>query len=288
MEYTTSTQSAGVDWLTVTAHEAPKSHLLREWGIETMMADASQGNKVTPFALRGWKGGGTRNVQVGEKGGAVIVRLMGGIALDKWGDAYEVSDHCSRIDIQATVRQEPFDPNLPMECWALASETRRADGRPPQLDIYARAHRGSTLYVGDRSSRLFARLYNRYAKTGVESDLHTWRYEVEAKRERAEQIVGLLAASDDPGQLAAAVVFDHFDARGVVPIFEPTDCFKLPPLPPEESDDDRSLRWLKASCKPVLARLHAHGREADLSRTLGVVTWAEGDAQDEPPEPPHP
>lgn len=288
MEYSTVIKGAGVDWLTVTAHESPKRDLLREWGIETMMEDASAGNKVTPFAMRGWRGGGTRHVQVGEKGGAVIVRLMGGIAIDKWADALEVADHCSRIDLQTTVKQEPFDPHLPMECWALASETRTKQGRPPQLDLYARAHRGETLYVGDRSSRLFARLYNRHAKTGLDEDKDCWRYEVEAKRERAVQIAGLLGQAEDPAQLASALVFSHFDARGVVPIYEPRDVANLPPLPPDESDDERSLRWLRSSCRPVLERLHAHGHDGDLCRSLGLATLGFGDGCDEPDEPPHP
>lgn len=288
MEPSAVVRSAGVDWLTVSAHDSPKREQLREWGIEAMMADAAPGNTVGPFALRGWKGGGTRHIQVGEKRDAVIVRLMGGIALDTWKAAYGLSDHCSRIDIQTTVEQQPFDKDLAVECWANASETRTRTGRRPQLDLYARAGRGATLYVGDRASRLFARLYDRYAKTGLEADRNQWRYEVEAKRERAEQVAALLAARDDPGALSAALVFDHFDSRGVLPIFDPGDCFHLPGLPPEETDDDRSLRWLKSSCRPVLTRLHAHGRGEDLRRSLDLVALVFGDGIDEPPEPPHP
>lgn len=269
MDHTIAVQSAGVDWLTVTASEGKQRDLLREYGVEMLMADAAKGNKVFPFRLRGYEGGSTKNIQVGERGPSVLVRLMGSIAAEEWPEALALSQGCSRIDVQVSVRQEPFDRDLAINTWMYAKHLADAEGKPPQLDLYARKNAGSTLYIGDRASRYFARMYDRWAKTKQDADLGVWRYELEAKRERAVQVAGMLQQAARPADLAAGIVYDHFSHRGVRPIFDVQEPVRPAPLHAEPTDAERSIAYLGRVARPVLDRLSSWGRLADGLRALG-------------------
>lgn len=286
VDHTITIQSAGVDWLTVTASEGKQRDLLREYGVELLMDDAKAGNKVFPFRLRGYEGGSTRNVQVGERGPSVLVRLMGSIADSEWPEALALAQGCSRIDVQVSARQEPFDKDLAITTWLYAKHLADAEGKPPRLDLYARKHEGSTLYIGDRSSRYFARMYDRWAKTRRDEDMGVWRYEVEAKRERAVQVAGMLQQAARTDYLAAAIVWDHFAHRGVRPIYDVQEPIRPAPLRREPTDADRSVAFLERVARPVLERLSSWGRLGDGLRALGPAGSgidAMGDVLDDTP-----
>lgn len=286
MDHTIAVQGIGVDWLTVTASEGKQRDLLREYGIELMMADASAKNRVRPFYLRGFEGGGTKSVQVGERGPSVLVRLMGSKADSEWEEALALAQGCSRIDLQVSVRQEPFDRDMAINTWLYAKHQADAEGKPPQLDLYARKYAGSTLYIGDRASRYFARMYDRWAKTHEDADLGVWRYEVECKRERALQVAGLLQSSSDREAFTQGFVANHFARHGVLPIFEAGQEISVPPLRNDPTDADRSLAWVRRCVKPVLDRLTAWGMAEAVNDALGQVTLVvdtQGDVLDDSP-----
>lgn len=286
MHHTTSVLSAGVDWLTVTATEGKQRDLLREYGIELMIADARSGNRVYPFRLRGYEGGGTKRIQVAERGPSVLVRLMGNIADDEWPEALALAQSCSRIDLEVSVRQEPFDRDMAINTWMAAKHLADAEGKPPRLDLYARKNEGSTLYIGDRSSRFFARMYDRWAKTKDDDDKGVWRYEVEAKAERAVQMAWLLQQATSPQRLTAGFVYDHFARRGVRPIYECDDPFTPPALHRQETDAEGALRYLRRVANPMLARLQGWGRLDDGREALGLPRAdrdPQGDVLDDTP-----
>lgn len=269
VECNTTVISAGIDWLTVTASEGKQHDLLREYGVELLMDDAKKGNKVFPFRLRGYEGGSTRNVQVGERGPSVLVRLMGGIADSEWPEALALAQGCSRIDLQVSVRQEPFDRDLAIRTWQEAKTQADQEGKPPQYDLYARKNAGSTLYIGDRASRYFARMYDRWAKTKQDADLGVWRYEVECKRERASQVAATLPRGDQAVPWTTGFVYGHFARRGVDPVFATDEAIALPPLHEEPTDAERSIAYLGRVARPVLERLSSWGRLGDGLRALG-------------------
>lgn len=269
LDHNTTVKSAAVDWLTVTASEGKQHDLLREYGVELLMADAAKGNRVFPFHMRGYEGGSTRNVQVGERGPSVLVRLMGGIAASEWEEALALSQGCSRIDLEVSVQQDPFDKDMAIRTWQEAKHLADAEGKPPQLDLYARKHAGSTLYIGDRASRFFARMYDRWAKTKHDDDMGVWRYEVECKRERAVQVAALLQQAIDRPSFTSGFVYHHFASRGVCPIFSAATPVKPPPLVDTPTDAERSIAYLQRVARPVLERLSAWGRLSDGLRALG-------------------
>ncbi len=272
MEYTITPVSVGIDWLTVTAKQGEDRDRLLERGVDLLMEDAKNGNRVRPFRMGRFYGGKAKHVGVGQWDNRVLVAVGGALADDVAPELLALSQNCSRLDLQVSVRQEPYDSDLARRTWEESRAERLIEGRPPQYDLYARRGEGTTLYVGSGKSRYLARLYERYAKTHEDQDLHVWRYEVEAKRERAQQAAQLWQESQDPRLFTEGYVYSHFANRGVAPIFQADNPFTPPPLPERGTDAARSLAWLRASVKPALRRLDAWGETEAALRALGLAT----------------
>lgn len=287
-EYTIDAVSIGCDWLTVTAKEGPQVALLREYGIELMMADAAKGNKIGPYKMARFYGGHTKHIGVAEWHGRVLVAVGGAMADQEAPELLKLAQNVSRIDLQVSVRQEPYDALLAYDAWLVNRRERLIEGRPAQYDLYARAQAGTTLYIGDGNSRYLARLYERWQKTKDAGEKDVWRYEVEAKRERAAQVAGLYQSANYQPDWTAGFVHQHFARRGVEPIYSPSVAVTVPPLQHDDSDKTSSLRWLSKSVAPVIRRLEGWGASAEWRKALGLPAEGQEDDDDPPGDFPHP
>lgn len=277
MHPTTTIASSGVDWLTCSAPTDGNGGHLRELGVELLMESAGKGNRVRPFKRGVYYGGGTNHVGVGEYNGRVLVEVTGALADEWWRELVPLAEKVSRIDVQVSVRQQPYDTMLAMRAWQESVLRAGAEGRPPDYDLYARRTKGTTLYIGEGASRYRARLYERWYKEPIDANKDVWRYEVQARRERAVQVADVLARSDDAQTDARALVYSHFERRGVPPIFDPGATVDIPPVPEAPTDKAKSLAWLTRSVRPVIERLAAWGAGEEALRALAVGTI---DAQD--------
>lgn len=274
LQSTTTVLSAGVDWITCSAPEGRQGNLLREYGIELLMRDAQQGNRVGPFHRGVYYGGSTKHIGVGEHGGRTLVEISGALANDEYPELLQLADRVSRIDIQVSVRQEPYDKMLALRAWSKSAVRASQEGRPPDYDLYARRSKGSTLYIGEGASRFRARLYERWFKEPCDENRDVWRYEVQARRERALQVAGLIPPGDEATAWSEAFVHQHFASRGVPPIFDAGATVSLSPLPAPVTDRDKAIKWLAHSVRPVMNRLDGWGALDQALRVLGVETSA--------------
>lgn len=274
-QYSTQVLSVGIDTLTCSAGEDDKRPYLQSLAGYLLMRSAAEKNRVGYFKRGPYVGGQTRAVGFAEWQGRTLLELRGEAARD-WGPlVLPWSDKVSRIDVQVTVKQEPYDDELAWHAWEHARELAKAEGRPPRYTLWADASKGSTLYVGRLGSRFLGRLYEKGKEDPKGGWGDAWRYEVQARRERADQVAMELGRSTEPESFIAGTVAGHFEARGVVPIFRSQDPVHLAPLPRESTDEAKSLRWLETSAGPVVARLEAMGSYEAALKALGIGTTLE-------------
>lgn len=269
-QYSASLVSVGVDTLTCSAGGDEKLPYLRSLGMYLFAQSCKRGNRGGYFKRGPYVGGQTREVGYAEHGERGLVELRGGLARD-WGQLIlPWSDKVSRIDVQVTVRQDPYDDRLAWDAWESARERAKAEGKPPRYTLWADATKGSTLYVGRLGSRFMGRLYEKGKESPRDGWGNAWRYEVQARRERAEQVALELGRSAQPDRWIAGTVAEHFARRGVEPIYSPEDPVRLSPLPKEESDTAKALRWLAQGVAPVLSRLEGSGDYEAALKALGI------------------
>lgn len=266
----TSVLSVGVDTLTASAGEDGNLSHLRELGVDLLMRSADKGNRVGYFKRGPFVGGQTREVGYAEWRDRGLVELRGATAREWWPEVLPLAGKVSRLDVQVTVEQKPYNPDMAILAWFRAARRARLEGRPPRYTLWADAAKGSTLYIGRLGSRFLARLYEKGKEDPKGGWGESWRYEVQARRERAVQVAVELGRSSNPESWIAGCVAGHFSARGVDPIYRAEDPTNLAPLQKEQTDAEKSVRWLAASVAPVLERLYGSGHYEDALAALGI------------------
>lgn len=181
----------------------------------------------------------------------------------------------TRLDLACTFSTEkPTD--IVRDLWAHPREGWRVVLPEPSKG-------GGTLYIGNRTSDRFGRIYDKGAQ--LNDDLPDdakipvallWRAEVEYKGRAAREaydVWRLNITCDQKRKFICDTVLSWFMDRGAF----------LPVIPTERSivsvasrgiDDIRSIRWLHEQVRPVLYRLSGNGKGHEAARALGL---AEGD-----------
>ncbi len=139
---------------------------------------------------------------------------------------------------------------------------------------------GDTAYIGARTSEQFGRCYDKEKESGQAEFAHAWRFEIEYKGEKAQQVArSLRTDAYSPEQIGSTVVA-WFRSHGS-PL--PPDVSVVPPVPlgrlRHEEDDTRILAWIATSVKPAVRRLISKGKQDLVYYALGLAD-APGESAD--------
>ncbi|HEX2924133.1 MAG TPA: hypothetical protein VHS28_08915 [Chloroflexota bacterium] len=267
---TTRLVSVGPDTLTCTAPWEGSVDSFIDLTQGLIRDELAHGARQTYFKRGSYRGIQTRHVGLAFKPGRVLAEVRGVVAHEFWPHYLDRAEKVSRLDLEVSVKQEPYDHDLALRLWRDEREAATQRGRPSKFKLIAEAAGGTTLYVGTGASRYQGRLYEAVYKHPGQGMEDTWRYEVQCRRERAQQMAQLLVDAPDADPFVAAAVHRHFSRRGVPPIFTPTTEAVVPPLDESETDRDASLRWLGQSVRPALHRHVAWGSYEKALKVLGV------------------
>lgn len=270
--FSTDVRSAGVDTLTCTCQADERGSHMVELARQLQLAEARHDSKLHPFKRAVYSGVQSSHVGWAEKKDRVLVELRGRYAYDWWRSFVSLADKVSRLDVQVSVRQKPYDHDMALRLYLGEREHAQQRGRPSTFRMQGESDGGTTLYIGTGASRYQARLYERWYKEQDPANEDVWRYELQARRDRADQLARLLVQADDPERFVSGAVHRHFLRRGVAPIFAPASVVSIDPLPKGETDREKSLRWLGSSVSPVLDRHRAWGSYNEAVEALGIKT----------------
>jgi hypothetical protein len=271
----------GVDWITVTQKQSDEFVL---W---------SAAKKIVAECDLQYKGQSNRHGFKGEfyvanSGGSFyygerfsprpgwgMATLTGAMARDYWAWLMVRESRVTRYDLRVDCEMVVPDPDLAKICYnELQSYKVSHNKRQPKASLYI--GEGDTLYVGSRSSNGFGRLYDKGMESGSAPKGKLWRYEVELKQEYAEQASANLfnlILRDEPDlfiKTIARTVADWFSDRYVVPIFTMSDA-KVTRI--EFTSVNRrgdTLKWLRQSVRPSVARLIEKGWVDEVYKALGL------------------
>jgi hypothetical protein len=201
-----------------------------------------------------------------------LLSLAGNLAQKYLKEVAEIEVTATRIDLAVDVLL--FDP-VPVAALRYAELLRSSkagirEGYKSRLLLLTGDDGGSTLYLGKRSGRLFARLYDKGVQSGAAVMGTLWRYEVEYKQDAARAVYTELLDEDRQRDYILARVHTHFQRRGVLPLFHvsqaagPLDRYK------EERTPLDSLNWLATQVRPTVGRLRLAGYEKELYNVLGL------------------
>ncbi len=269
MEYDTN-----IDYLTVTFR------CVKEWesAVKAFAHFCDFEVKRKPWFFYGYAGYSQSteegHLATGKKSGGGIVQASGEVShllAKEWDSWLPDNVHFTRLDLALT-----FTLNKPLPL------VREAAKCPRDNWIVVLPHAdqgGGTLYVGNRKSDTFGRLYDKGAELNqrlpVERQLpveYLWRAELETKAERARSMFSQMIKMQAGGNLREFIadsVLTWFTWRGVY----------LPLIPSSPSivsvahcavDDLRTMKWLREQVRPCLWRLAEGGKLDYIAEALDI------------------
>lgn len=264
-----------IDWLTCTwTHESEQcaQHVLDCVTFERNLA--LQGELMEVSQWQGYLGRKTGSFFVGSRDDGYCVRVSGSKAHSAFTSIYRPDMHVSRLDCAVTVWVPPLAATLGLTALADArfSKLKGTSVNPATITHYESDNGGFTLYIGKRSSRVYARLYNKAAESGEDYYKGAWRYECELHNETATNTAKeILCCEYTTEEAIMGIVANYWRGKGVTPAFpdKEIDCEVVLPRR-EETTVERSLRWLSEQVKPTVARLMEAGYTSGVLAALGL------------------
>lgn len=268
---------SGVDWLTVTAPRGQLADNMIAQALPLLHQQESLGNRILMWKGSGYHGkrSGAVSCGVGKEGSIVTLKSREAFrsAESFLGGGYRVT----RLDLQITCFDESkMEDRWQAEYYALLSRKKKA-GRPISADLRLNSRGGSTLYLGSPKSDIIARAYDKGIEQKIAEAGECQRYEAQFRRRPAKLQATRLYQSEDKHDYIASTVTTFFKTRGVTvpPITQRTTRPQIQHealyATRDESDSDRSLRWLSTLVAPTVRRLIESGKRAEVLRVLGLT-----------------
>lgn len=275
----------GVDWLTVTSADRKHGSLMGSKALSLMQRQRDAGDDFRPWSMFGFDGWHCGQIQSGERAGLLIVRMWGLLAREHWLEFFRWSSNCSRLDLQLTIRW-PIDVRVKMKkVYKNMKRNGSEDGHTRNLSLYQSTDGSSTVYIGQRASENYGRIYSKGHQTPLPYWHNSIRFEAEFKSDTSQREATALANAQDQREYIVARVLTWFRDRG---------CFLS--LPNEGSgvsqpadsvtsrteslgharyltDSDRRLRWLRDSCRLTVQKLIESGRLDEVISALSMSDY---------------
>lgn len=264
---------AAVDYVTLTARPGVGAELLgRIYNSHRQML-VPDGFHVKPLRLMGYEAEKCGPLTYGWRHDGFILRVSGPRANDIVGAIDTKIVNCTRIDVQLTFK---VYTNKDAHIKAVFEATKqlnstRTGGRPAKIKLIDGNGDGDTMMIGSRQSARYGRIYDKAAESLDPNYSNCIRYEVEYKDELANACLLRIQTASNGAQALREVVSSQFAAWGVPVPIEATSSDALAWVPREESDAERSERWLFAQVLPTLVRLIDSGNQHIVDRLFKHV-----------------
>jgi len=263
-------ESVGVDWLTATAYRNRNHEEFYEHGKSLIGINARLGNDISNWKAQGYHGVKCGGVRVGLRHDTFIVQLSSDDARERWKDVAALSSNVSRVDLQVTYAFEQVHKNFFIEEHRRAVAAKAESGRKANVTLITSTLSGDSIYLGQRSSDVYARCYDKGRESRQAEAFKLIRHEIELKRDVARRTVARLIQSDDSDALALGLVSAHFD-RKHLSTSSAIHPHRESARARISSDNSRRLRWLHASVSPSVQVLLEAGECEAVLKSLGLL-----------------
>lgn len=262
--------SLGVDYITATAKDRDAAVALHAVGSSLFRVQRDFGNNARAWGMHGFSGFACGSVQVGTRDDEVCVRLSSDSAQRSWRDVVQAAQNVSRIDLQVTI-QVQRDVAKVIDRYKRAARRDSVKSHNKKRVRWVQEHHGGyTLYLGNRQSNVFGRIYDKYEESKLDQFRSCVRFEAQYQSKLALWIANDLNGTNSSKPRIASYVSQFFDGRGVHLEVPYKDTARYSCSRPR-SDADRNLQWLSDAVKPCVLRLMSQGLGEEVFRALGLI-----------------
>jgi DNA relaxase NicK len=260
----------GIDWFTSTSRDAAVTRRLLVKAEGLYMRENSAGGNVRPWKMYGYTGWRVGRLEYGWREDGGIIRLSGGLADSEWWDVWQITQRCTRIDLQATVRVkgrvEAAVASLRRSCAKFYKN--RTDG--PKRTQWTDNTGGATFYLGSRQSALYFRAYNKAAQSQLPEFENCLRLELEVKGAVCRNVITALCKADFVKAGVLGLLSQYLEARGILTNFPAVNPCSFYEQSSFVTDAQKTLEWLRIAVRPSVNRLIEEGYGAAVAECLGL------------------
>lgn len=261
---------AGIDYFTSTATDESTAQLLMLKSENLSMQESNRGFIIKPWSMFGYNGWKCGRLQYGHRDNGAICRLSSDLAASHWFDVWQITERCTRVDVQATVRvtDGPSEAVARMRETASQFYAGRNDG--PRITLWSDSTGGSTLYLGVRTSALYFRAYNKEVESGLDEFEGCVRLELEIKNRLTLSAIASLFEGESVQAGILSIIAGYLEAHGISCNWSSVERRWLCQRSLIASDCLNSLAWLRSSVAPTVQRLKDAGFESEAREALGL------------------
>jgi hypothetical protein len=250
--------TAGIDWYRYIVSDVSEVPIAYERAMELQSQDYKAGSNVRRWSFQGFRGWQSDRIRHGQRGGQLLWECSGETAAGTMARMGSFSGHCSRIDLQTTLRLSSGQPAFGTSLLGSKLATihrHRSNQTPTGLSVSSTGLWLGT--VGRRTSPSYFRLYDKGVESKSAPPGHLWRLELEAKGAHSKALVCKHSQELTQPTWCARYLVSRWKSQGCLWPFEqftdePPDAAVLPK---QTSTAGRLALWLTASVAPVIPRL---------------------------------
>ena len=261
--------SAGCDYITVTTSTHDGGFALATWASSLSRVALDRGFLRQGWGMAGFSGFSYGQLQIGRRGDECMLRLSSDLARECWRKAYALSENVSRFDLQFTHR-EKRDPHFRIKKYyrqALKHSKSRKNG--PIVTFITGSRGADTLYLGNRQSDWYGRIYNKHAQSKLSFYQGCVRFEVEFHNRLARSVAKACYNAKHDSTAAIAGVNQFITNRMVQSPIKSNHLLSIEISPKRGTLDDR-LDWLRVQARGSCQQIVLAGRGRELLKSLGL------------------
>lgn len=259
-----------VDYITATSAERESIDCLSQYAAGWLRSEENAGCMLNAFYLQGYSGFSCGSVQAGSKGGSFLVRLSSYQASQHWRTVLEYATNVSRLDLQSTLQFKVDQPRFAESCERRARFYAKEHNVRREVELRRNSKKGNTLYVGNRLSDRFIRIYDKRKESKLEHYERCWRGEIELKRALANDQAIMLATSEDENADISRLVLKAMLRVGIPWQGAEGKALACALRQRSRGSTDRRLAWLRTQVRPSVAQLLEILPRAEVLEALGL------------------
>lgn len=258
------------DYLTATVSQGYKAAVLATRAAAWQIERAAEGYAVKEFRWQGYDGETVDGITWGSREDGALIRLSGDMAHKHHQTALTFVSNVSRIDVEVTLRSDSETWNYAEQCHSVVQLDNRIKNGMTRSSIIRSTPKGTTCYIGSRSSDRYFRVYDKTTESEGAYPNYSWRFEVEYKQDRAWRVAQQVLKGRGAPENVRSIVEQAFANYG----------YTLPctPLPMgwrdkgvrAETNDERRLAWLYKSIRPAIEKLQEGVELGTILAALGL------------------
>ncbi|MEE9365786.1 MAG: replication initiation factor domain-containing protein [Dehalococcoidales bacterium] len=268
-----STESS-VDWVTATSLDQRTG---AAWMEAWQKHKENSKGRVEKIKMHGFLGLRVENLtwSIRDEDQRFMMVASGAVAKKLWADVNTAHAKITRVDLCVDCWLPIPRPGLAREIYRVLSSPAW-DASVNKFSLYQSAtknkagRKGETLYCGSRATTQMGRMYDKGQETQEVAPGAWWRYEVEYKAERAQQIARSLKAHPKE-RIIRATVGGWFRERFIGTLFSAgeneavhTSTYAV------KSTAEKRLAWLRSQVRPTVAYLFDVGLGREAVGALGL------------------